>query len=116
MLVNYDESMIMETPILYSFFLTATICLSLSSSALASDEKPVGTIATGGITIAVTDTLPQQQNQKPPETSSEKPEDIIKEVPKSRKQVKPLAVTTTVAVKPVVIKPKIVVKSIIKLH
>ena len=46
---------------------------------------------------------------------TKKPEEPIKEVPKSRKQEKPLPVTI-VAIKPAAIKPKIVVKPIIKVH
>ncbi|MFT3827671.1 MAG: hypothetical protein QM731_27375 [Chitinophagaceae bacterium] len=69
----------------------------------------------------VTDTVP---GQKPPEVKKEEPKqeqpvkeavgEVIKEVPKSKKQVKPVAVSaTSVPVKPpVIIKPKVVIKKI----
>jgi hypothetical protein len=62
------------------------------------------------------DTLPKK-TEKPatPEQKQETPADpIIKEVPKARKQVKPVAVPSVVIpIKPpVIIKPKIVIKKI----
>ena len=62
----------------------------------------------------VTDTLPPN-NKKPEESNEKKAAEIIKEVPKSRKQEKPLAVTPVI-IKPVTVKPKIVVKPVIKVH
>lgn len=63
------------------------------------------------------DTLPAKKTEKPatPEQKQETPADpIIKEVPKARKQVKPVAVPPVVIpIKPpVIIKPKIVIKKI----
>lgn len=61
------------------------------------------------------DTLPAKKTEKPatPESKKESPvEPIIKEVPKARKQVKPVAIPPVVIpVKPpVIIKPKIIIK------
>jgi len=64
--------------------------------------------------MPVADTVPG--NKPVPENSPvQKKDDLIKEVPKARKQEKPVAVIP-VTVKPVVVKPKVIVKPIIKIH
>jgi len=64
--------------------------------------------------LPVADTVPG--NKPVPENSlAQKKDDLIKEVPKARKQEKPVAVIP-VTVKPVVVKPKVIVKPIIKIH
>jgi len=64
--------------------------------------------------LPVADTVPG--NKPVPENSPvQKKDDLIKEVPKARKQEKPVAVIP-VTVKPVVVKPKVIVKPIIKIH
>jgi hypothetical protein len=64
---------------------------------------------------ALRDTIPAQKPVVETQTSEQKPvETIIKEVPKAKKQLKPIAVPPTgIPVKPpVIIKPKIVIKKI----
>jgi len=104
-------------------FLTGGCFLAISLTGLAKDNKPYPvTSAFGSMRIQpVADTIPPPQNKKVEDNTGSKPgevaREVIKEVPKSRKQVKPLAIpAAAVAVKPVVVKPKIVVKPIIKLH
>lgn len=61
---------------------------------------------------SINDTLPDIKKTIP-ENTDKKPEDIIKEVPKARKQVKPIAIQTTTVIRPVkIIKPKIIKPSI----
>jgi len=64
--------------------------------------------------LPLADTVP---GTKPVHENSpaQKKDDLIKEVPKARKQEKPVAVIP-VTVKPVVVKPKVIVKPIIKIH
>lgn len=54
---------------------------------------------------------------KPPAANAvaDTKDELIKEVPKARKQEKPLAVVP-VTVKPVIVKPKVIIKPIIKIH
>ena len=117
-----QKNMIMGTRTFCRCFLTGGCFLAFSLTGLANDNKPYPvTSAFGSMSIQpVADTIPSPQNKKVEDNTGSKPteitKEVIKEVPKSRKQVKPLAVTTAVAVKPVVVKPKIVVKPIIKLH
>jgi hypothetical protein len=64
--------------------------------------------------LPAADTVPG--NKPVPENSpAQKKDDLIKEVPKARKQEKPVAVIP-VTVKPVVVKPKVIIKPIIKIH
>ena len=63
---------------------------------------------------AIADTVPAAQTTAG-NTLPDKNEELIKEVPKARKQDKPVAVIP-VTVKPVIIKPKAIVKPIIKIH
>lgn len=71
-----------------------------------SIAKPVAGFARG--VPPVTDTVPVQA--KPGDVQEEvKTPDIIKEVPKSRRQIKPVAVPAPIPVKPIkVIKPKVI--------
>ncbi len=110
--------MMMGTQRLYKCFVTGGFFLAMSMAGLANDNKPYHITASfGNMGIApVADTIPPQETKKADERTSNTPAEIIKEVPKSRKQVKPLAITTAAAIKPVVVKPKIIVKPIIKLH
>jgi hypothetical protein len=64
--------------------------------------------------MPVADTVPANK-AGPENTAAQKKDELIKEVPKAKKQEKPLAVLP-VAVKPVVVKPKVIVKPIIKIH
>ena len=68
--------------------------------------KPVAGAARGVPPVA--DTIPAQA--KPGEVQEEvKAPEIIKEVPKSRRQIKPVPVPTPIPVKPIkVIKPKVI--------
>ena len=67
------------------------------------------------MTRSVMDTLPDNKKIAPENAETKPAELLIKEVPKSRKQVKPIAVPIT-GIKPVqVIKPKII-KPIIKIN
>jgi hypothetical protein len=118
LVVNLQKKMIMGTHTLYKCFLTGGFLLAMSLTGLANDNKPYyfNSAFADRTILSVTDTVPPQENKKVEENKNSKPEEVIKEVPKSRKQVKPLALTTAVKVKPVIVKPKIVVKPIIKLH
>lgn len=68
--------------------------------------KPVAGAARGPYPVA--DTIPAQA--KPGEVQEEvKAPEMIKEVPKSRKQIKPVPVPAPIPVKPIkVIKPKVI--------
>ena len=63
--------------------------------------------------IMATDTVPGKP--VPDNTVTQKKDDVIKEVPKARKQEKPVAVVP-ITIKPVVVKPKVVIRPIIKIH
>ena len=107
----------MGTQRLYQCFLTGVFVFSLSLMGTANDNKPYRAAVVSNTTmVSVADSIPPPENKKAGEPAGTKTQEIIKEVPKSRKQVKPLAITPTVTVKPVIVKPKIVVKPIIKLH
>ena len=102
----------MHRPVHLSLFLGAVTIFSCFSAYAGSGNTfklPARNVAL----MAARDTLPG--NTKPgPEESNNKKESIIKEVPKSRKQVKPIAVPVTVTVKPIqVIKP--IIKPIIRI-
>ncbi|MCK7553664.1 hypothetical protein MKQ70_01065 [Chitinophaga sedimenti] len=65
------------------------------------------------VPAADTSVTPQQQPAKPAPATTETPvvkvPDIIKEVPKSRRKIKPIAVPAPIPVKPLkVIKPKVI--------
>lgn len=83
-------------------FLTYQILLII----VLAIAKPVAGAARG--VPFITDTIPAQA--KPGEVQEEvKVPEIIKEVPKSRRQVKPLPVPAPIPVKPIkVIKPKVI--------
>ncbi|MEP6749440.1 MAG: hypothetical protein ABJB86_17015, partial [Bacteroidota bacterium] len=94
----------LATWLLFSFF---------SKTAFAAGKPlPVLKWKQTTIAIAVSDSNPPAKSQQ--ENNPAKTTEIIKEVPKAHKQEKPIAVTTTI--KPVLVKPKIIVKPIIKLH
>lgn len=72
--------------------------------------RPLRGLGNGDIRlVAVSDTVPNAP--KPPEKQQEKAKkvpDIIKEVPKTRRQLKPAPIPTPIPVKPIkVIKPKV---------
>ena len=102
----------MHRPVQFSIFLGAVTIFSCFS-AYAGSGNPFKLPAREVGLMAARDTLPG--NTKPaPEEANDKKESIIKEVPKSRKQVKPIAVPVTVTVKPIqVIKP--IIKPIIRI-
>jgi len=64
--------------------------------------------------LPVADTVPGNK-PVPENTPAQKKDELIKEVPKAKKQEKPVAVIP-VTVKPVVVKPKVIIKPIIKIH
>jgi hypothetical protein len=68
--------------------------------------------ATGN--LPVTDTLPPAARHTDP-TAIKKDDELIKEVPRAKKQEKPIAITSITA-KPILVKPKIIVKPIIRIH
>lgn len=56
-----------------------------------------------------TDTVPPQPKPEDVQKNEKKIPDIIKEVPKSRRQVKPLPIPAPIKVKPIrIIKPKVI--------
>lgn len=86
----------------------------LLAAARPADPKPVGTFHFEVMTRPLADTVPKS-NTGNTETAAQKEIEPIKEVPKSKKQVKPVAIPVT-GIKPVqVIKPKII-KPLIKLN
>lgn len=74
-------------------------------------QSMAGSIGTEAVTDTVPDTRkPPQKKEKGKETAKKKP-DIIKEVPKTRRQMKPIPVPAPIPVKPIkVIKPKVIKK------
>jgi hypothetical protein len=63
---------------------------------------------------ALNDSLPD--NKKNPEENQKEQAQLIKEVPKSHKQLKPIAVPSVTRIKPMqIVKPKII-KPVIKIH
>jgi hypothetical protein len=98
---------IVRIVLITGFFITGPLVM------FAADAKPQPHFyLNAGIIRLINDTLPDIK--KPvPENADKKQEDIIKEVPKARKQVKPIAIQTTTAIKPIkIIKPKIIKPSI----
>jgi len=112
----------MGTRTLYKCFFSGGFFLATTLTGCAKDNKPYPhNAAFASMAMrSVSDTIPPQENKRTEENAGTKPEEVtkevIKEVPKSRKQIKPLAVTSAVPIKPVVVKPKIIVKPIIKLQ
>ena len=108
----------MGTQTLYKYFFTGCFFLVVSITGLANGNKPhpLTPAFRNMAVVSAADTIPSPEKKNAEEKTESKTEDVIKEVPKSRKQAKPIAVTTALPVKPVVIKPKIVIKPIIKLH
>lgn len=97
----------------YSFIRTRTACLlAVFFSALqinASEGKPVAPFLVHSSVYMMTDTVPPVQKTTEEKPAEEKPATtglpVIKEVPKARKQIKPVALPA-VPVKPVkIIKP-----------
>jgi hypothetical protein len=79
-----------------------------------------------GNSVLAKNSTPKQFTQILNDTIPDKPQEgTVKEVPKSKKQVKPEPVTgkikstvkpvTTPVIKPVIVKPKVIVKPVIKL-
>jgi hypothetical protein len=97
-----------------SFIVGLSFIILVQSPVLAASKPcPSFKWRPGTITTAVTDTVPA--NNKTQEEKDPKKDEVIKAVPKSRKQDKPVAVST-VPIKPVVVKPTIIVKPVIKIH
>jgi len=107
---------------MYKVFLIGLLLYIRPLISAGSDGRPVNAYRMNldRISRSSSDTIPENKtdNKKVTDQSPvDKPvETIIKEVPKSRKQIKPIAVTNGLIVKPVrVIKPKII-KPVIKIH
>lgn len=89
-----------------------------STAASASNHNPLPYMHwnPSGIGAVITDSVPAAKSQPENKDNNQvKNDETIKEVPKSRKQEKPMPVATAV-IKPVIVKPKIIVKPIIKVH
>lgn len=104
---------IMKFPL---FVFCAALCLMLLCPAAGRAGMHItgrcnGCTGPGGM---VTDTVPGNK-QVPDNPDAQKKEELIKEVPKAKKQEKPIAVLP-VTIKPVVVKPKVIIKPIIKIH
>ena len=95
-------------------------CLSLlfCPSALKAGGRttggPVTNYAKAVFIMPIADTTPLAK-QAPANAVADTKDALIKEVPKARKQEKPIAVIP-VTVKPVIVKPKVIIKPIIKIH
>jgi hypothetical protein len=62
----------------------------------------------GSLVGSVSDSIPVNK-KSPGQSDSQVPASAVKEVPKARKQIKPMAVPATTTIKPVqIIKPKII--------
>jgi hypothetical protein len=103
---------------LYSFLLVLFYIL-WSPLASKANEHRIAIFYTGmflqqAAIPPITDTVP---GSKPATENipAQKKDELIKEVPKARKQEKPVAVIP-VTIKPVVVKPKVTIKPIIKIH
>jgi len=101
------------------FFLIGSVFMILSMAGMGNDGKPYTRFRLNQDMVRFFyDSIPDNKtdNKKVLEDNADKKQvDLIKEVPKSRKQVKPIAVPVAVSIKPVqVIKPKII-KPIVKI-
>lgn len=101
------------------FSLIGSVLMILSMAGMGNDGKPCARFHVNQDMVRFFyDSLPDNKtdNKKVAgENEDKKQVDLIKEVPKSRKQVKPIAVPVPVNIKPVqVIKPKII-KPIVKI-
>lgn len=108
--------MTMRFQLLCRFILPALFFAAgpMSAAAKPADPAPISQFPFEGMRRHLADTLPKS-NTGTTETPEQKEVLPIKEVPKSKKQVKPVAIPVT-GIKPVqVIKPKII-KPIIKLN
>jgi len=103
---------------LYSFLLVLFNILLYPSISKANEHAAAIFLTDGRLQqmaiLPATDTVPGNK-PVPENTPAQKKDELIKEVPKARKQEKPVAVIP-VTVKPVVVKPKVIIKPIIKIH
>lgn len=108
----------MTKPPLCALIISCACLLCLPWVTRANDYKKTacaGSYARGFLSLpAVMDTVPGNK-QSAGNATTEKKDDLIKEVPKAKKQDKPIAVIP-VTVKPVLVKPKVIIKPIIKIH
>lgn len=97
----------------FNYFVGLVLLLTISQPAIASEGKPVVLVNNCcNISLHFTDTLPQKINGV--ENGADKPAaDIIRAVPKARRQVVPVPVNIGIK-PPTIITPKIVTPKIIK--
>ncbi len=100
----------------YGFFLVLMTAMTISRAGYARDGHDAGVFLHGMRVAVPLDTVPAQKKppaEKPQDLPDNSIPDVIKEVPKSRRVIKPVAIPAPLPVKPIrIIKPKIIKRTV----
>jgi hypothetical protein len=104
----------------FNFLTTTLVFLGAASFCLGADGHPkkhVDIVSCKQMLLLLNDTVPEVKKMPEVKVDSSSKSSAIKEVPKSKKQIAPIAVPVKVDIKPIkIIKPKIIKPVIIKVH